>query len=63
MNKDNKNMKKGNSGTMRNQSTVGDTDGNNSEVIMDDTGITTYLDLDKKCDDDAKNTQPDTNKK
>ena len=58
MNRDSKKDEKYNSGPMKNQSTVGDTDGNNSYVVMDDAGITTYLDLDNKSDDYVKYTQP-----
>ena len=48
---------------MKHQSTVDDTDGNYSDVIMDYAGVTTYLYLDKKCYDDSKDTQPEPNKK
>ena len=47
---------------MINQSTVGDTDENNSDLIIDYSGINIDLDLDKKCDDDSKDKQPDTKK-
>ena len=47
---------------MKNQSIVGDTDENNSEMNMDDAVINTYLDQDNKCDNDAKDTQSDPNK-
>ena len=62
MNKDSKRDKNYYSGPMENQSTVGDTDGNNSDVIMYDAGITIDSDLENKCDDDAKDTQTEPNK-
>ena len=43
----NKKDKKVNSGPIKNQWTVGDTDRNNSDGIIDDTGITADLDLKK----------------
>ena len=63
MKKDNKKDEKEYSSRMKHQSTVDDTDGNYSDVIMDYAGVTTYLYLDKKCYDDSKDTQPDPNKK
>ena len=44
---------------MKNQSNVIDNDGNNGDLIMENSGITIDLYLDRKCDDDAKYTQPD----
>ena len=61
MKKDNKKDEKVDSGPMKHQSNGGDNDGNYSDVIMDDSGVTTYLYLDKKCYDDSKDTQPDPN--
>ena len=58
MNKDNNKDKKEDSRPMKNQLTVGDTDGNNSDVIMNDAGINTDLDADNRCYDDFKDTQP-----
>ena len=55
-------MKKDNIGNMKNQSTVGDTDGNNSDVIICDVGITTDLYFYTICYNDIKDTQPDPRK-
>ena len=47
MDKDNKIDEKDDSFPIKNQSTVGDNDGDNSDVIMNGYGITIYLDLEK----------------
>ena len=51
--KDTRKDEKDYSGNMKHQSTVGGTDINNSNMIMNDKGVTKDLDLEKKCDDDA----------